>query len=570
MGGVTKINLKHVIQQRQGYYYFRRIPKDVLPFYEARGEYGSGFLQRTLGTGDPRQVPGMWARVHAEVEAEWDRIREHLRTVSAPQTLDQIDEATAKALIWKCWLAWVALGFPAEKTMEEFGAWALRVVERLPAGIEYMTPRAVRDWHDDLDAQPQRRILTPFAVNAMARELPGMTPALNAMPVLDLEKNPAFAAAARKPKMLREVMDAWYANHRRKNLKMVTDKDGTPVKVADKNYDVPFKIARDVLGETTFVSHVSRDDILDLVDVICHLPKGAHDIHDRDGTPYRDLAAAAKAALEEGDEVEFNADSSLNKYLGGITTLFTFALNNTWLKEHPANGIKILGGNASKRRALTAEELGKLFHAGYRPQVNSWVPLLLLTHGCRTNEIAQLDVADVIQRPSGLWCLNLTEEGDKSLKTEASIRTIPIHRKMIDLGFLAFVEERRAAGQRKLFNVAGARAWDSIREDMYAMFAATGVYKQGEVVPYSLRHTWTAWMTDAGVEPEKQEAIGGWSLSGGARKRYGRKQGTKVVRYEPEALVDDLNRLDYGTLFVEAAPEGWDMARFERVQGTRG
>ena len=160
--------------------------------------------------------------------------------------------------------------------------------------------------------------------------------------------------------------------------------------------------------------------------------------------------------------------------------------------------------------------------------------------------------------------------GAQSLKTGASHRVIPIHRDVIEAGFLDFVESRRQRGSLRLFNVAGARAWDSIRENFMAMFSATEVYKMGEVVPYSLRHTWTAWMTDAKVATEVQEAIGGWSLSGGARKRYGRKAGTKVIRYEPEALVDDLNRLNYGPLFQEQAPAGWDMAAFERVPTTRG
>lgn len=574
MAGPTKLKLPHVFVQRNGYYYRRRLPNDLLTYYGRRGEYGSGFIQRTLGTGDPKLAPAAWARVHGEVEAEWDRVRAHLRSINTPQTLDQIDETTAKALIWKCWLAWVALGFGTTKSVDEFGAWSLAVVERLPPAIEYMTPRAVSVWHDDLEAQPQRRILTPFAFNAMSRELPGVIPALLAMPAVDPSRNPAFATPARRPKMLSEVMDAWFTSHRRKNLKVISGKEGPPVKVADRNYDVPFKVARDVLGPNTFISHITRDDVLELVDVLCHLPRGAHDVHDRDGTPFRELARTAKAALENGDEVEFLADSSLNKYLGGITTLFTFAQDNTWIADHPANGIKILGGNASKRRALTSDELGRLFHAGYTPVVNSWIPLLLLYHGCRTNEIAQLDVADVVQRPNGLWCLNLTEESDeggtdKSLKTEASCRLIPIHRRILELGFLGFVDGRRREGCAKLFNVAGPRAWDSVREDVYALFGAAGVYKKGEIVPYSLRHTWTAWMTDAKVPGEIQEAIGGWSLSGGARKNYGRKRGTQVVRYEAEALAHHLNQLDYGPLFSKPAPAGWTMASFERVPNAR-
>ena len=339
MATPPKLALKHTIVHGKTYFYFRRIPKTVFPFYQQRAENLSGFLQRTLGTSNPKEAPAIWARVHAEVEAEWERIREHIRTASTPQTIDQIDDSAAKAFIWKAWLAWQALGFAASRPMDEFGAWALRVLERLPPDVEFLSARSVRLWHDALDNQPQRRLLTQYATNVIARELPSMVPALLAMPVLDLGRNPAYAEAARKPKMLSEVMDAWYGNHRRKNLKTIVGADGQEERIADKNYDVPFRIARDVLGANTFVS---------------------------------------------------------------------------------------------------------------------------------------------------------------------------------------------------------------------------------------LRHTWTAWMTDAKVATEVQEAIGGWSLSGGARKRYGRKAGTKVIRYEPEALVDDLNRLNYGPLFQEQAPAGWDMAAFERVPTTRG
>lgn len=577
MAKLLKLGLKHEYHQDNTYYLRRRIPTDLLEWYRTQG-VASGYIQRTTGTSDPKVAKANWPRIQAELEAEWARIRDHLRTANTPQTLDQIDETTAKTLIWKCWVAWRALGFESTKAIDDFGGWALRVLEKLPTGVDYLTPRAVKDWHDTIDQRPQVRMLSPFAQNAVAREVPNMIPALKGMQVLDLAKNPVYALPTRKAKMLGEVMDAWYASHRRKNLKVNYDKDGNPVKVADKNYDVPFKVARDVLGENTVVSHITRDDVLELVDVICNLPKGAHDVHDRDGTPFRVLAMRAKEALEQGDEVEFNADSSLNKYLGGITTLFTFAVNNTWLTQNPANDIKILGGNGSKRRALSADELAALFHSGYQPVVNSWVPLLLVYHGCRTNEIAQLDVADIVQRPGGLWCLNLTEEvleqvedtegtgrtGGKSLKTVASRRLIPVHHSVLDRGFIDFVAARRRDGHRKLFNVAGTSAWDSIRQDIYAMFAAAGVYKKGEVVPYSFRHTWTAMMTEAKVTAEVQEAIGGWSLSGGARKNYGRKRGTQVVRYEPEALVDDLNKLQIQGLFMHPPPDGWRMATFEK------
>lgn len=578
---LPKLDHKYVHPHEGVYVYRRRIAKDVLPYYQQRGEFSSGFMQRTLGTSDPREVPSVLARVHAEVEAEWSRIRAHLRSINTPQTLDEIDDATAKAMIWKAWLAWQALGFASTQTMEDFGRWALQVMEQLPQTIDFMTPRSVKDWHDSLARQPHCRILTPFARNAIARELPFMAPALRGMTALDLERNPAYARPIRKAKMLDEVMTSWLKSSRRKNHKQVVDKDGRPTLEANKNYDVPFRVMKDVLGKDTIISHVTREDILELVDIICHLPKGAHHRHKQDGTSFRAIAEETKAALENGEDVELNEDTSWNKYLSAITTLFRHAENNNWITTHPANDITILNVQGSLRRALSEDELARLFHAGYVPQVNSWLPLLIAYQGCRTNEIAQLDVADVHQRPSGLWCLSITEIGrtrdsegqvieldtGKSMKNPGSRREVPIHKDIVDLGFIDFVTRRHREGCIKLFNVAksAARFWDSIRDDVTAMLVATGVYKQGQVVPYSLRHTWTDVMTNAMISEEIQEAIGGWKHSGSARKRYGRKVQAKVVRYTPEILAEHLNKLSYPGLFTQPAPDGWNMSIYEKA-----
>lgn len=98
-------------------------------------------------------------------------------------------------------------------------------------------------------------------INVVSRELPGMVPALLAMPILDLSRNLASTEVARKAKMLSEVMNAWYSSAQRKNLKTIIGKDGMEEKVADKNYDAPFTIARNILGDITFINHIGRDGI---------------------------------------------------------------------------------------------------------------------------------------------------------------------------------------------------------------------------------------------------------------------------------------------------------------------
>ena len=88
------------------------------------------------------------------------------------------------------------------------------------------------------------------------------------------------------------------------------------------------------------------------------------------------------------------------------------------------------------RKNYLGETLKRKSHIRYPVY---WIPLLGLHTGCRLNELCQLHVSDV--KPIGrLWCLDINNESpDKSLKNEPSIRTIPIHQVLIDLGFVKYV-----------------------------------------------------------------------------------------------------------------------------------
>jgi integrase len=67
-----------------------------------------------------------------------------------------------------------------------------------------------------------------------------------------------------------------------------------------------------------------------------------------------------------------------------------------------------------------------------------WIPLLALFTGARLNELCQLTVGD-IESVGGVETLSFLDEGGKRLKTAASRRIIPIHSKLIELGFLRYV-----------------------------------------------------------------------------------------------------------------------------------
>lgn len=123
--------------------------------------------------------------------------------------------------------------------------------------------------------------------------------------------------------------------------------------------------------------------------------------------------------------------------------------------------------NEDKQRAFTDQELGRifagaemaLFAATPALEHQFWLPYLGLYTGARVNELCQLNPqTDILQEAdTGIWFLQLDEKPGadarvtKSIKNENSIRKIPIHSRLIALGFLSYVERMALQGAKLLF-----------------------------------------------------------------------------------------------------------------------
>lgn len=126
----------------------------------------------------------------------------------------------------------------------------------------------------------------------------------------------------------------------------------------------------------------------------------------------------------------------------------------------------------NKQRAMTQQELEQLFHRELAPVRNDesqahkwWAPVLAFYTGARVNELCQLNPqTDIGVSPEGINYLLITEdtEGDervrKSVKTKVQ-RHVPLHRELVDGGFVAYVERVRRTGAKLLFP-----AWNPTNE----------------------------------------------------------------------------------------------------------
>ena len=79
-----------------------------------------------------------------------------------------------------------------------------------------------------------------------------------------------------------------------------------------------------------------------------------------------------------------------------------------------------------------------------------WLPIVCAYQGCRQEEACQLMKSDIWQHDSGVWVMRITDAGqDQKVKNDPSIRTIPLHTKLIERGFLQHVApESWSAGLR--------------------------------------------------------------------------------------------------------------------------
>lgn len=115
-------------------------------------------------------------------------------------------------------------------------------------------------------------------------------------------------------------------------------------------------------------------------------------------------------------------------------------------------GVKKSGNKRKPRKAWTDENLTTFFSSRlYRPGGGAairdgkiidgtsmqWVPLIAALNAPRSEEILQLETDHIISL-EGLPCMCIGE-GDSTVKTEGSRRTVPLHPVLIELGFMDFV-----------------------------------------------------------------------------------------------------------------------------------
>lgn len=181
-----------------------------------------------------------------------------------------------------------------------------------------------------------------------------------------------------------------------------------------------------------------------------------------------------------------------------------------------------------------------------------WIPLLLLFNGFRLNEAAQLYLNQVVKR-DGVWMFKIAIENEEQrLKNAESKRTIPIHPKLIELGFLNYYSQQLQTGRKRLFEdlyFTKDKGYGQAFSKVFTNEKFRAQWLEAETIQkikdgiimldvHSFRHTFSSYLKGV-TEVDTREALMGHKISD---SDYG--------KLKPKVALENISRCQYDVDFT--------------------
>ena len=256
-------------------------------------------------------------------------------------------------------------------------------------------------------------------------------------------------------------------------------------------------------------------------------------------------------------------DQALFQWLLFFKRMFEHAVQFEMISANPFRNIKLkLDKSELAGEAYAPTEIEKLFtsplftgHDGAYDRCVSgptlikdwryWLPILSLWSGTRLNEWASAAIAEIVKKGDG-WFLDLTKrpvggESPNRVKTKTAKRLVPLHVRLIELGFLEYVEAQ--AGPWLFPDLHGHKLHPSARA------ANWFTRHRGKIgldnTMHELRHTWKRAarglisVSESGMTEHISDLITA-HVSGSIGRKYG-------AGVEPAALSKAIELIDFAT-----------------------
>lgn len=528
------------------YWLRKKVPDDLRPLLKKREE------KMSLRTRDPAEAKIVFAKALAEIEERWGRLRQGVRSLSHKECvamageiyrrmvaeqeenpsnrlfdllLDQHAHGMAKV---------VNLGSHKEATAKMIE----RILDRRKIQISERIDRFLLNEGYRID-EPSRAMLQKHAEQAILKARSktfkmsqgdySPDPAAESFPAYAPPRKVAASSAASKEPTLTTAIAGW--------VKEKTRKNGDWVNSSAKSNELWATRFKELVGDKPLKECV-KADARAFKEAIMSLPPRYTAAEGFEGLSFTKAVEKAKTAT-----VDRMSDRNVNKILGFVRAFWNWAAGQ--YDDIPSNpfdrmNLRVKSKARDERLPFSVRQLQAIFDAplftgcqspkswlkagGHIPadQGIYWVPLIGLFTGARAGEIIQLLVDD-IKEEGGVLHFNITDDGEEqNVKTDTSIRTIPVHPMLKKLGFEKFVAAQRKKGARLFpdFPKAADGYYSTSYSPRFNRFLKNIGVKTPKHTFHSFRHSFEDGCKNSRVPLEFINALQGHS-DGGMAARYG-------------------------------------------------
>lgn len=299
------------------------------------------------------------------------------------------------------------------------------------------------------------------------------------------------------------------------------------------DFETQIKRFCDLVGDLP-VDEITSDDIIYFRDEVEKLP--VRMTHNQRKMGIKELITSLEG---RNDIPRLKPHTVKNKSLAAISAVLGFAVRERILSDNVAQRIGVRKPKEHEKEVkglfFSSDRLqmvlnSPVFSEGFRPlggagEAAFWVPLVCMFTGARLTEVCGLEIAD-IGCEMGIDYFFIRHNKTRNLKSDSTIRKIPIHSKLLEWGFMDYLEAQRRAEQDRVFEKINA-VGSSISSAWSAWWSRYLRKKIGILDPrvnfHSFRHTVKRELLDKEVRESMVDAILGHS-NGNVSERYGRDE----------------------------------------------
>lgn len=295
-------------------------------------------------------------------------------------------------------------------------------------------------------------------------------------------------------------------------------------------------------GEEMSVSLISRDDLLKFRDILFQIPTKLNQKNKYKGKNLEQI-------LHLGKNDSKLSEVTVQKYMIRVAQFFNYSYDSGYIGKSITNNINVkIEIDPTDRKVLpySKEEAQTIFkivqdfkNANRSPskRINAndlyYITMIAAYSGMRINEITQLRYKDIVKR-NGILCFNINREEGKTTKNTNSIRVVPIHFKLLELGLIEFIDTRKNG--KTIFSVNNKIFSEIFRNQIQRK----RICKDKEKTFYSFRHYFIDYLVQREVETNVIAQIVGHE------KQYKILLNAYAKPINPDILKAKIEMVEYG------------------------